>query len=502
MQAAQTITPAVVPPEPPPFRVRLDDGNVRINYHAGQIRALYSQSRFVGVIAGAQGGKTSFAPHWLLREIHLRGAGDYMFVAPSFKLLELKALKEFRIVFEQMYNLGTYRASPIRRFVFSYKGMEYIHGIGNFDPLNPTTVYFGHGDDPDSVESATIKGAVLDECGQRRFRQQTFEAMMRRGALYQARYLLTTTPYDLNWLYSQIYLRYRDEVQAGKLKSAERTFDIINFPSVANPAFPLEEDVHARRMLPRWKYLMFYRGKFVKPAGLIYDVFDDRLAPLGKVVPRAAVPHTWLKTLALDFGAPNFAGVIIATNPLDWRHEVIEEYFPHETRTADEHYKALTLDGARAFKYVVGGALSEGQWRAELYASGFKNIEPSPVRLVEVGIDRVYGAFKDDRLYVQEHCKRLRNDLTGYSRELDEAGEPTLKIADKNKYHHADALRYGVSKLEGHELSEWSAEDMQALDPDAGFAEPVTEDDADEYGGTRVVKRRKLGKPRPDDDEY
>ena len=50
----------------------------------GQIRAGDSLKRFVCVFSGTQGGKTEMGPPWLLREIQLRGPGDYMIVTPTF----------------------------------------------------------------------------------------------------------------------------------------------------------------------------------------------------------------------------------------------------------------------------------------------------------------------------------------------------------------------------------------------------------------------------------
>lgn len=499
MQAAPYI-PATLPvPATAPFREILPSGNLRVNYHAGQLRALYSQSRFIGVIAGTQSGKTCFAPHWLLREIAMRGTGDYMAVTPTFKLLELKLLKEFRYVFEQLYNLGTYYVSPVRRFIFSSWGMEYLHGIGNYDPSRPTTVFFGYADDPDSLESATIKGAVLDECGQKRFRLGSFEALMRRGAIHQARMLLTTTPYDLGWLYTEVYKRFKRELDGGKTKSRERTYDIINFPSTANPTFPQAELIHAKATLPAWKYRMFYLGKFTKPAGLIYDIYDDRLAPLGHVLPNEGIPRHFLRTLALDFGAPNFAGVYIATNPLTWSHTIYDEYRPHVSRIASEHVEALTLDGSLRFDHIVGGSPSEGQWRAELAAAGLEQIERNEIKLVEVGIDRVYGALKQDRLYVQERCRGVREEFGSYSRVLDDSGQPTLKIEDKEKFHLLDATRYGIGKLESRE-QEWSQDDLAKLDPDAAInpAQPERDEyENDDGSPDHLENRRKLRHTRP-----
>ncbi|MFC1996275.1 hypothetical protein ACFLXI_01545, partial [Chloroflexota bacterium] len=53
------------------------DSALRCDFHPGQWRAWEGTARFVFVLSGAQGGKTSFGPPWLHREIKARGPGDY-----------------------------------------------------------------------------------------------------------------------------------------------------------------------------------------------------------------------------------------------------------------------------------------------------------------------------------------------------------------------------------------------------------------------------------------
>ena len=63
---------------------------------------------------------------------------------------------------------------------------------------------------------------------------------------------------------------------------------------------------------------------------------------------------------------------------------------------------------------------------------------------VESGIDRVIALFKQHRLFVFDSCLGLLDELGTYSREVDEFGNPSEKIKDKEKYHRLDALRYLV----------------------------------------------------------
>ena len=47
----------------------VDGGKLTLSFHEGQARAWKSQRRFIFVLAGTQGGKTSWGPWWLWREI-------------------------------------------------------------------------------------------------------------------------------------------------------------------------------------------------------------------------------------------------------------------------------------------------------------------------------------------------------------------------------------------------------------------------------------------------
>ena len=88
----------------------LDGSDLVLDFHPGQWQAWDSIARFVVVLAGTQGGKPSFGPHWLYREIQRRGPGDYMVVTPTYKLLNLKALPELKRILQTVMGLGQYKA--------------------------------------------------------------------------------------------------------------------------------------------------------------------------------------------------------------------------------------------------------------------------------------------------------------------------------------------------------------------------------------------------------
>jgi hypothetical protein len=400
------------------------DGKLRLHLHKGQWQAWESARRFILVLAGTQSGKTSFGPLWLWREIQSRGPGDYLVATPTFPLLELKLLPEFRRLFEQQLQLGAYVGSPTKKFVFTEEGSRRTFG-DRHDPTIPTQVFFGHAQDPDSLESATAKGAWLDEAGQKKFKLGSWDAILRRLSIHQGRVLLTTTPYALGWLKAQLHDRF---------KAGDKTIDLINFRSIDNPAFPRAEYDERRETMPGWKFRMMYDGIFEKPAGLIYDCWTEDLK-----VPRFRIPDEWPRYLGLDFGGVNTAGVFLAEDPASRDLFQYREYRAGG-RTAAEHARKL-LEGEPRIPTVVGGSWSEGQWRHEFAQGGLPVREP-PVREVEVGIDRVYGLIKARRLHVFDDQTGTLDQLASYSRVLDGNDEPTEEIEDKASYHYLDALRY------------------------------------------------------------
>ena len=420
------------PPKPVEV-VRDEDGQpgLQLNFHAGQQRVMESRARFIAAIAGTQSGKTECGPPWLLSEIYDRGPGDYFVVTPSFPLLSLKALPKFLQLFEDMFRLGKYTASPAKRFRFSREGAKRLYGR---EVDEPTTVFFGHADDPDSLESATAKAAWLDEAGQKKFRLGSWEAIQRRLAIYQGRALITTTPYDLGWLKQQVYDRW---------KKGDPDYEVVQWKSTVNPSFPQEEYERARRTLPRWRFDLFYRAVFGRPAGMIYDCFEREQ----HTCPRFAIPDDWpQRFLGLDFGGVNTAGVFLAQEPgtLPKKFYAYREYHAGG-RTARGHAEELKRGEARV-PVCVGGSKSEGQWRQEFAAGGLPVLAPTATD-VEVGIDRVYAALNTGSLTVFDDLAGLLDEFESYSRETDDAGEPTEKIEDKEQYHHLDALRYIMTLL-------------------------------------------------------
>ncbi len=409
--------------------------SLRYNLHPGQQRAHDSTKRIVAVIAGVRSGKTSYAPIWLRREMMARGPGDYLVAAPSYPLLDKAAVSEIDHYFRGILNLGKITRQPYG-FQFSDYGCTKLFG---HVPERRPRLFFGHGDSPESLAAMTLKAAWLDEAGMQRFKVGSYEEIQRRLAIDKGRTLLTTTPYAQNWLKFLIL----DPWEAAGRQHPE--IDVVHFDATKNPAMPREEWERAMRDLPRWKFDLFWRGILTRPPGLIYDSFDSKL----HVRPPKAIPLRWERYGGIDFGGVNLAAVMCAAEQAQdgtptGRLIAYREYHPGK-RPPKEHVAAILKDEPRE-PTMVGGAASEDDWRDRFAEAGLSIIRPI-VRDVEVGIDAVHAAFKNGVLLIHDDLHELLDELSTYSRVLDEQGEPTEAIESKETFHLLDSLRYLVGWL-------------------------------------------------------
>jgi len=439
-----------------------------IKYHPGQLLALNSKKRFILLLAGTQGGKTIMGPRWLFEEIQRVGPGDYLYVGPTLKLLRKKAIPEFKRVFQTQLKLGRFNESNFE-FHISDAGQQKL--FGRIDKDTSTIIRFGYATDPESLESATVKAAVLDECGQKTFKLGSWEAIIRRLSLQRGRVLMCTTPYNLGWLKQHIYDPWRKapelppwrgslQVSTGEwlnfsiARHDHPDIEVINFASVMNPVFPMEEFHERRAALPWWKFQMFYLGLFTRPAGLIYDMFDE---DAHKIRP-FPIPPTWPRYIGLDFGAVNFAALFYAQDPGTNTLYAYREYRTGR-KTAAEHVKTMIMgEPTNMLRRVHGGSRGEHNWRAEFAAAGLNVTGPSIVE-VEVGLDRVAGLHNVTKawpgtpsrtnggVYVFSNLTGYLEEKLTYARELDANDEPTDKIADKATFHGMDSERYILQEL-------------------------------------------------------
>lgn len=428
---------------PPLVEQRLNaegEPGIRYNFHSGQKRAWDSKKPIVAIISGVRGGKTSFGPLWLHREMQNCGPGDYGLFVPIYPLLEKAAGPAMEAFFGRILHLGS---SGRYKFEISEAGHHELWPDIPYE--RPSRILYGHASNPESLAAMQLKAAWCDEPGQKGFQVGSFEEIQRRLSIDRGRMLLTTTIYNLGWIKQRIWDRWE------QAKRNHPEIEVINFDSTANPAFPREEWEKARRDLPAWKFDMFFRALPTRPAGLIYDCFSHAT----HVVPRYKLPDVYPRYGGLDFGAVNTAGIYFAAelgqdrlptgNYIAYREYPDRKYLPG--KYAAETHAVRMLEGEPSTPLFVGGSASEDEWRGKFRAAGLPVAEP-PVSAVEVQIDALYRLIAQGRLKVMDDLTGFLDQLATYSRVLDERGEPTDEIDSDHLFHWCAAARYLASHLE------------------------------------------------------
>lgn len=425
------IADTAVAPLGKPYHIT-EDGGLSLDFHPGQWPAWDSLRRFIFMFAGTQGGKTSFLPHWLRREIYHptigRGPGDYLAVTATYDLFKLKFLPQMREIFEHVTGDGRYWAGE--RVIELRDPDTGLFWAKRSDDTMWGRIILRSAESGSGLESSTANAAVLDECGMNSYTAETWRAIRRRLSLTRGRVLGATTLYVLyNWL-RQLYDEWLD---------GRQDIDIIQFDSAVNPEFPREEYEQALREMPEHVVNMQYRGQYDKPPGMIYDVFNSQLC----IIPPFNYPKEWLGIGGMDYGGINTACLNLRKKIQGGisYYYLVNEY--HQGgRTAEEHAADLKAWNCQLWG---GGAKSEGQWRREFRNAGLPVAEPQ-ISDVWVGINKVYALMKENRLMIFDTCQGTLGQIGSYSREINKAtGEPIPdKIRNKEQYHFLDALRYAV----------------------------------------------------------
>ncbi len=418
----------------PPFR-EIKDNKLRLHLHSGQTRTHLSKKRKVAMLAGSQGGKTCYGPHWLDREIRTRGPGDYIICTATFPLLSLKLLPEFLYVFKDLFHYGTFSEQK-KLFTFHNEKTrrEETDYILFPDSDIPTRVIIGSAQNPESVESATIKAGWLDECGQKQFKRETYRAYERRTFIHKARTLFTTTLYGLGWLKTEIYDPWKNHT--------DPDIDVIQFDSIENPSFPREEYERMKATMPSWKFDLFHRGRFSRPAGMIYNSFDSST----QVIKPFDIPNNWPRYVGHDFGPTNTVALWAAMNPATSELFIYREYVMGGLSTFEHVTNWIELSQGERIDSRYGGSSTEDGWRGDFTQAGWR-IDKPLISSVEAGIQKVYGYEKLGKKKVFSTCVNYISEKQSYSRELDDMYNPTDKIENKSIYHLMDAERYLVSQF-------------------------------------------------------
>lgn len=385
---------------------------INLTLHPGQEKVMATTSRFIGVVSGIQGGKTTIGAIWLLREIQeARTAGktgDWLIAAPTAKIIQQSTLPKFRSFFPSDW--GVWREAR-QCFELAWGG----------------TIYVRSTDNPDHLEGMTLLGAWLDEAGQ--MKERVWINIQGRLSIHMGRCIMTTTPYNMGWFYREIVKK------AGLGTGVE----LISWGSADNPAFSSIELERAKLSLTTAEFQRRYLGAFVRLEGLVYPNYE----PDEAIVEPFEIPSNWSRFAGMDFGFSMPTVVLcVAEDPLEHIFYIYKEY--HKTENMLK--SVADFISSENLKYVLADPQG-AQQIAELnrfYRCGNVKAADNDVR---VGIERIGGLLKQNRLkFFKGRCTNTLEEIEEYHWKTNDDKASTKDAPEKKNDHCMDALRYAFSK--------------------------------------------------------
>jgi len=373
--------------------------------HAFQQAVLESEARFILAAAGTGGGKTTIGARWIVDRIAQDPTALYLVVAPTFPLLRDAALRSFLDLADQGGVIG-------RMMIQSH----------TFQLAAGGAVMFRSAEDPRSIESVHVKAGWFDEAGQ--FTSFAWVVLQARLGRHLGRALFTTTPYGLNWLYEDVYLRWR---------AGDKNYDVISWRTEDNGWYPPEEVERARATMRPEIFAMRYEGQFVRAAGLVHPTFHTAIVGASTVPGSVNKADARSRYGGIDFGYHNPTAIyncVLDSDDVLW---ILDERYVSES-TIEEHLPFLRKDTL----YV--GDPSGSQWIEEITSKGVF-VKPG-CNDVNLRVQSLEEKVRKNKLrVVRERCPHLicESEVYGYD---DRTGKPV-----KQNDHGMNAIQYVAAYL-------------------------------------------------------
>lgn len=402
-----------------------------LKLHKYQTKVFESKKRFIGAISGIRGGKTTVGAAWLCQKIYedyTAGVrGDYLIAAPTNNVLAQATLPKFKEFFPSDW--GVWKEQPKHFFQLNWNKKT----PDGKETNEPCRIYVRSMDDPNAVEGMETLAIWADEVGF--MKDSAWVALRGRTSITQAPILMTSTPYSMNWFYTEIYKRF---------KEGNPDYDVIQWGSGENPVFPQEELEKAKRELPKEMFERRYMGKFTRLEGLVYPEFEED----EHVVEPFDIPSNGLVFAGADFGYNNPNAIVYI-----WESPKTEDKPQSVYYVFKEYYrgKVLLQDLARSIrsvnpKYVL--ADNQGaQNIAELKRfHGIRQIKPCE-KVKGIGVERIRTLLKEGRLkFFKGRTPNTLDEIKELHYKPPKIdGSSTEEIVKKNN-HAMDALEYAFSK--------------------------------------------------------
>lgn len=380
-----------------------------ITLHHKQYEAISFTTQYCAAIAGVRGGKTFVGAYWAGKKI-AEQKGHGIICAPTYKMLQQATLPTF---FEQFPEYRKY-----------YKEQKNI-----IEFPNGKNVYIRSAEDPLSMEGITADWAWGDEAGL--FTILAWTVLRSRTSLTRGQILLTTTPYNMGWLYLDFFKPFEEK------RDADLT--VVTWASVDNPYFPADFYAKEKLRLPPEEFARRYEGQFKKMTGLVYDFPSSQIiAPIEGLAQKADA-----RFAGMDWGFRNPAAI-----PVIYRYDdvyyIVDEWKRAEMVTSEILAQAkLMMKEHRLQRFYPDPA--EPDRLEEARRDGLPVYPVS--KDITAGVGFVKSLIFEKRLFIYNTCILTLDEINQYhypEPKANQEGKPPKEEPEKVNDHLMDAMRYAL----------------------------------------------------------
>lgn len=394
-------------------------------HSAKQEDAIFSDALITICATGIQWGKSDAGAVFTKLNMHkyTDPTDNFLITAPTYKIMQQATLPAF---FKIMKDCGEYHKVDA---IFK------MHEGG--------TCWFRTATDPDSVVGITnIRSIWGDEAGL--YSLYFHENLQARASFRQAKIIYTTSPYSLNWIYTDYIRKKAKGIALPDVK-------IIQARSNENPYFPSGEYERKKASMDPRRFNMVYGGEFHKIEGLVYDCFDQDV----HVIKRRELENKAVFIAGVDWGYTNPSVILVfAVTPNDGIFLVHEFYKSGQTINdlVDIAKKLKNLYNIERFYCDPSSPHNIAEFnKNKLTALGADND-------IRAGIDATYELVRSNKFHVfEDRCPHFLDEVSmyHYPAPADVSADKDVKetLPVKQHDHAMDAWRYPVyalSKTKGY----------------------------------------------------
>ena len=377
-----------------------------VRLFSSQYDAFSFNTQFGVAVAGVQSGKTFLGAYWAGKKITEFPQGTGIIVSPTYGILRAATLKKFFDIFPEL-----------RVYYKEHKGEINLPTGG--------IVYIRSADNPLGIEGITANWIWLDEGGMTSV--LTWTVLRSRVSMTGGQILITTTPYNMGWLYTDFYIPWRDKQDA--------SLSFFTWRSIDNPYFSKDFFEAEKHRLRPEEFSRRYEGRFSKMVGLVYDLPKElEVGVLDRNI------KTEARIMGVDWGFRNPAAMWIGyLRDKEWY--TVDEWKQSE-RTTAEIIQVIQNKITEHRITAVYPDPAEPDRIEECRRANIPVMESN--KDIKGGVSFIQQLIREKRFKVCNNCVETLDEMSMYHYPEPQEQKPEKDEPEKFNDHLMDAMRYAM----------------------------------------------------------